>query len=143
MKVQKITLREIRMPLVTPFETSFGRVTDRRMLLVEAHVDGVTGWGESVAGEGPFYAPETVETAWHILRDFIWPALRGRDFTAAADVWEMLEKIRGHNMAKGAIEAALWDAEARGKGVPLAKLIGGVRDEIACGVSIGIQKDDE
>src|SRR5579862_1319956 len=131
------------MPLVTPFETSFGRVTDRRMLLVEAESDGVAGWGESVAGEGPFYAPETVETAWHILRDFIWPLVRERDFISAAEIWGALESIRGHNMAKGALEAALWDAEARQKGVPLAKLIGGVRDEIACGVSIGIQKDDE
>ena len=98
MKVQRITLREIRMPLVTPFETSFGRVTDRRMLLVEADVDGVTGWGESVAGEGPFYAPETVETAWHILRDFIWPILKDRKFNAASDVWDLLAPIRGHNL---------------------------------------------
>ena len=140
MKVQRITLREIRMPLVTPFETSFGRVTDRRMLLVEAESDGVAGWGECVAGEGPFYAPETVETAWHILRDFIWPLLKGRDFESAAEVWPMLETIRGHNMAKGAVEAALWDAEAKQKGIPLWKLLGGVRQEIACGVSIGIKE---
>ncbi len=127
------------MPLVTPFETSFGRVTDRRMLLVEADVDGVSGWGESVAGEGPYYAPETVETAWHILRDFIWPMLKGREFGSASEIWEMLAPIRGHNMAKGAIEAAVWDAEARQKGVPLWKLLGGVRNEIPCGVSIGIK----
>ena len=140
MKVQKITLREIRMPLVTPFETSFGRLTDRRMLLVEAESDGVAGWGECVAGEGPFYAPETVETAWHILRDFIWPLLKGRDFDSAAEVWPALETIRGHNMAKGAVEAALWDVEAKQKGMPLWKLLGGVRQEIACGVSIGIKE---
>jgi o-succinylbenzoate synthase len=139
LKVQKLTLREIRMPLVTPFETSFGRVTDRRMLLVEAEADGVAGWGESVAGEGPFYAPETVETAWHILRDFIWPLLKGRDFESAAKVWATLETIRGHNMAKGAVESALWDAEAKQKGIPLWKLLGGVRQEIPCGVSIGIK----
>ena len=139
MKVQKITLREIRMPLVTPFETSFGRTTDRRMLLVEPLADGVSGWGESVAGEGPFYAPETVETAWHILRDFIWPILKGREIESAACVWAMLEPIRGHHMAKGAIEAALWDAEAKQKGIPLWKHLGGVRKEIPCGVSIGIK----
>jgi len=127
------------MPLVTPFETSFGRVTDRRILLVEAESDGVAGWGECVAGEGPFYAPETVETAWLIIRDFIWPLLKGRDFESAAEVWPALEAIRGHNMAKGAVEAALWDAEAKQKGVPLWKLLGGVRQEIACGVSIGIK----
>jgi O-succinylbenzoate synthase len=140
LKVQKITLREIRMPLVTPFETSFGRLTDRRVLLVEAEAGGVAGWGESVAGEGPFYAPETVETAWLILRDFIWPVLRGREFRSASDVWEMLASIRGHNMAKGALEAALWDAEAKQKEIPLWKLLGGVRKEIPCGVSIGIKE---
>ena len=139
LKVQRLTLREIRMPLVTPFETSFGRVANRRMLLVEVEADGVSGWGESVAGEGPFYAPETVETAWHILRDFIWPVLKEREFKAAAEVWPALEAIRGHHMAKGAVEAALWDAEAKQKGIPLWKLLGGVRAEIPCGVSIGIK----
>ena len=127
------------MPLVTPFETSFGRLTGRRMLLVEADADGVSGWGESVAGEGPFYAPETVETAWHILRDFIWPLLKDREFASASELWEILAPIRGHNMAKGAIESAVWDAEARQKNIPLWKLIGGVRNEIPCGVSIGIK----
>jgi O-succinylbenzoate synthase len=131
------------MPLVTPFETSFGRVTNRRMLLVEAKLDGVTGWGESVAGEGPFYAPETVETAWHILRDFIWPILKDRKFNSASEVWELLAPIRGHNMAKGAIESALWDAEAKQKSLPLWKFLGGVRKEIPCGVSIGIKESLE
>jgi O-succinylbenzoate synthase len=139
-KIQRITLREIRMPLVTPFETSFGRVTNRRMLLVEAQSDGFAGWGECVAGEGPFYAPETVETAWHILRDFIWPLLKEREFAAAAEVWPALETIRGHNMAKGAVEAALWDAEAKQKGIPLWKLLGGKHNEISSGVSIGIKE---
>ncbi len=139
MKIQKITLREIHMPLVTPFETSFGRVIHRRILLVEAEADGASGWGESVAGEGPFYAPETVETAWHIIRDFIWPILNRRELASASEVWEILSPIRGHNMAKGAVEAALWDAEAKQKGIPLWKLLGGVRTEIPCGVSIGIK----
>ncbi len=113
MKVQKITLREIRMPLVTPFETSFGRLTNRRMLIIQVESDGVSGWGESVAGEGPFYAPETVETAWLILRDFLWPIIKGRDFVTAGEVWQALDPVRGHNMAKGAVESAIWDAEAR------------------------------
>jgi o-succinylbenzoate synthase len=139
-KVQSLTLREIRMPLVTPFETSFGRTTLRRILLVEAGVAGATGWGESVAGEGPFYSPETVETAWHILRDFIWPILRGREFSAACEIWGLLSPIRGHQMAKGAVEGALWDAEAKHKGLPLWKLLGGVREEIPCGASIGIKE---
>lgn len=143
MRLRSITLREIHMPLVTPFETSFGRTTLRRILLVEADVDGVVGWGECVAGEGPFYAPETVETAWHILSDFLWPALRGQEFASAADVWGLLGHVRGHNMAKASLESAIWDAEAKQKGLPLWKLLGGVRREIPCGVSIGIKETDD
>src|SRR5579862_9013083 len=124
MRLRRIHLREIQMQLVTPFETSFGRTTLRRILLVEADVDGVIGWGECVAGEGPFYAPETIETAWYILSDFLWPALQGREFSSAADVWSLLASVRGHNMAKASLEAAIWDAEAKQKGLPLWKLIG-------------------
>ena len=139
MQIRQITLREIRMDLVAPFETSFGRTTERRILLLEADVDGVHGWGEVVAAETPFYHPETIETAWHILRDFLWPAVKAKTFSSAADVWGLLGRVRGHNMAKAGLEAAVWDAEARSKGVPLWKLIGGTRQEIASGVSIGIR----
>jgi O-succinylbenzoate synthase len=139
MRIRGITLRELRMKLVVPFETSFGRTDARRILLVEANLDGVSGWGECVAGETPGYGPETTETAWHILRDHLWDLVEGKDFTAAADVWALFEPVRGHNMAKAALEAAVWDAEAKRKGVPLAKLIGGTREEIACGVSVGIK----
>ena len=140
MKVQRITLREIQMPLVTPFETSFGRVTDRRMLLVEVDVDGVTGWGECVAGEGPFYAPETIETAWHILRDFIWPLLRVANSRAPPKSGKCSKRFAATTWPKARVEAAVWDAEARQKGIPLWKLLGGVRQEIPCGVSIGIKE---
>ncbi len=143
MRLCQATLREIQMPLVRPFETSFGRTADRRILLIEVEADGVAGWGECVAGERPSYSPETIETAWHVLRDFLWPALARKEFSAAGDVWEMLASIRGHNMAKAAIEAAVWDAEARQKNLPLWKLIGGTLEEIACGVSIGIQESDD
>ncbi|MBZ5702091.1 MAG: o-succinylbenzoate synthase [Acidobacteriia bacterium] len=139
MKVREITLRELPMKLVAPFQTSMGVTTVRRIMLLEAAVDGVTGWGECVAGEDPSYSPETVETAWHILRDHLWPLLRGREFSSASEVWDLLARVRGHNMAKGALEAALWDAEAKLRGLPLAKLLGGTREEIACGVSIGIK----
>jgi O-succinylbenzoate synthase len=139
MRVRGVTLREVPMKLKVPFETSMDRTEFRRILLLETHVDGVTGWAECVAGENPFYSPETVETAWHILRDFLWPLLKGREFASAADVWDIFRPVRGHNMAKGGLEAAIWDAEARRSGVPLAKLIGGTREEIACGVSIGIK----
>jgi len=139
MRIREITLRELRMKLVAPFETSAMRTDERRIVLVEANVDGVTGWGECVAGETPGYSPETTETAWHVLRDHLCPLLRGEEFSEAAKIWEMLEPVRGHNMAKGGLEAAIWDAEAKQKGVPLAKLLGGVREEIASGVSIGIK----
>jgi o-succinylbenzoate synthase len=139
MRIREVILRELRMKLITPFETSFGTCDVRRILLVEANVDGVSGWGECVAGENPGYSPETTETAWHILRDHVWALAKGRDLASAAELWPLLEPVRGHNMAKAALEAALWDAEAKQKGVPLWKLLGGTREEIACGVSIGIK----
>ena len=139
MRIQKVTLREIRMPLAMRFETSSWETTERRILLVEAHADGVSGWGECVAAETPSYSPETIETAWHITRDFLWPEIRGKDFRGAREIWGMLERTRGHNMAKGGIESAIWDAEAKQKNLPLWKLLGGVREEVSSGVSIGIQ----
>ena len=143
MRLNKITLREIHLPLIAPFETSFGQTSLRRILLIEAEAQGVSGWGESTAGEDPYYSYETLETAWHIIRDYIWPLLKGREIASASEVWDLLARIRGHNMAKGGVETALWDAEAKQKNIPLAKLLGSTRDEISCGVSIGIQPDIE
>ncbi len=140
MRILELTLHEVRMKLVTPFETSMDRTNVRRFLLVQANVDGVIGWGECVAGETPYYSPETADTAWLILRDFLWPLIKGKDFACASDVWDLFGRVRGHNMAKASLEAAVWDAEAKQKGVPLSKLIGGVHEEIACGVSIGIKE---
>ncbi len=139
MRIREVTLRELRMKLVTPFETSMDRTDVRRFLLIQADVDGVIGWGECVAGESPFYSPETSETAWHMLRDFLWPMIKGKEFTAASEVWGLLARVRGHNMAKASLESAVWDAEAKQKGVPLSRLLGGTREEIASGVSIGIK----
>jgi o-succinylbenzoate synthase len=128
------------MKLVAPFETSVDRMEVRRILLVQVDVDGITGWGECVAGESPYYSPETTDTAWLVLRDFLWPMIKGNEFAAASEVWDLLKRVRGHHMAKASLEAAVWDAEAKRKGVPLSKLIGGVREEIASGVSIGIKE---
>jgi len=139
MRIRKVTLRELGMKLIAPFEISNGVSYERRIVLVEADVDGIAGWAECVAGETPQYSPETVETAWHVLRDHLWPLMKGKDFASAADVSDMLESVRGHNMAKGGLEAAVWDAEAKHKGVPLWRLLGGTREEIASGVSIGIK----
>jgi len=139
MHIQGITLRELSMKLVTPFETSMDRLEVRRIILLEADVDGVTGWGECVAAEAPFYSPEYADTAWAVLRDFLWPMVKGVKFNSACEVWGLLKRVRGHNMAKACLEAAVWDAEAKQKGVPLAKLLGGTREEIVSGVSIGIK----
>ena len=139
MRLRKMTLREIHLKLLAPFETSFGKTELRRILLVEADVNGISGWGESTAGEGPFYSYETVETAWLILRDYLWPMVKGREFASASEVWDLMLPVRGHNMAKAALEMAIWDAEAKHKNLPLSKLIGGTLEEIPCGVSIGLQ----
>ena len=139
MRLQSLTLREIHLPLVTPFETSMDRVTERRIILAEVNADGVSGWGECTAGENPFYSSEDTETCWHILENYLWPMLKGRELTSAACVWPLLEHVRGHNMAKATVETAVWDAEARLKNIPLWKLLGGERAEIPCGVSIGIK----
>jgi O-succinylbenzoate synthase len=140
MKVDAITLREIRMPLVHFFETSFGRTTERRILLVTARCEGVDGWGECTAGEHPFYNEESVETAWYVLSKYLAPAVLSRELASARDAVPLMAQVREHRMAKAALENALWDAEARQKNIPLWKLLGGTRRQIPCGVSIGIQE---
>lgn len=139
MKLEAITLREIRMPLVSPFETSFGRTTERRILLVQVHAGGAEGWGEVTCGETPFYSHETTDTARHIIADFIAPMVLGKPFEHAAQLRAMTRLIRGHAMARAAVENAVWEMQARLAGQPLARFIGGSRAEIACGVSIGIK----
>lgn len=135
----QIELREIRMRLLHPFETSFGVTQERRILLVKVSDGSREGYGEVTAGEGPFYCHETIDTAWYILNEFIVPRVLGKDFQSPADLAPLVEGIRGHNMAKGGLEAALWDLEAQRQGLPLWKALGGSLEEIACGVSIGIQ----
>lgn len=139
MKIESVTLRELQMPLVHFFETSFSRVYSRRILLVTIEADGVRGWGECVAGEDPFYSPEWIETAWPTIKYYLAPALLEREVGSGRDCAARFAKVRGHRMAKAGLENAVWDAEARQKQQPLWKLLGGSRREIACGVSIGIQ----
>jgi O-succinylbenzoate synthase len=143
MKLEAITIREIQMPLVHFFETSFGRVHSRRILLVVAHCEGVDGWAECVASDNPYYSSEWMETAWPTIKHFLGPAILGRSLTSARDSTALMAKVRGHRMAKAAVENALWDAEARQEQRPLWKLLGGTRREIPCGVSIGIQDSIE
>ena len=139
MKVEALTMRELQMPLEHFFETSFGRVTHRRILLITANCEGVEGWGECVASEGPFFSYEWIETAWSTIREFLAPALLGSKLESARASGKVMARIRGHNMAKAAVENALWDAEAKQKKQPLWRLLAGTRSEIASGVSIGIQ----
>ena len=143
MKIESVTLREIQMPLVHFFETSFGRTYSRRILLVTVHCEGVCGWGECVAGEDPYYSSEWIETAWSTLKHHLAPAVAGRALTAAHESAGLMARVRGHRMAKAAIENALWDAEARQRQQPLWKLLGGTTRQIECGVSIGIQDSIE
>ncbi len=143
MKVEAITLRELRIPLVHFFETSFGRTYNRRILLVTLHSDGLEGWGECVAGEDPYYSEEYIEGAWDVIVRYLAPALLGQTLQAGREVPALLARVREHRMAKAALENAAWDAEAQGKAIPLWKLLGGTRREITCGVSIGIQDSHE
>src|SRR6266849_58129 len=140
MIIKAINLIEIRLPLIHFFETSFGRTTERRIILVRAtDSDGAEGWGECTAGEGPFYSEEWTETAWATLRDFLAPMVVGHEAENATDVYNLMSSVRGNRMAKAAIETACWDLEAKREGLPLWKHLGGVNEEIPCGVSIGIQ----
>ncbi len=140
MKINEIVLREVPMKLLAPFETSMDRVDSRQVMLVEVIVDGASGWAECVASQDPFYSPETMPTAWIILRDHLWPLVKGKDFSSATEIWPLLHPVRGHNMAKASLEVAVWDAEARLKNLPLWKLLGGTQQEISSGVSIGLKE---
>ena len=140
MIISSVELREIRLPLIHIFETSFGRIQDRRIVLVRVvDKDGAEGWGECTAGDGPFYSDEWTETAWTTLDRFLAPMVLGKTFESAGQVLSLMKPVRGHRMAKAAIETACWDLEAKKAGLPLWKLLGGVRTNISSGVSIGIQ----
>ena len=143
MRIERIELRLLRLPLVRFFETSFGRTSERLFVLVAVEEAGAVGRGECVADANPFYGPETTRTAWHVISDFIAPLVLGRAFAHPRDLWPALQPIRGHNMAKAAVEMAAWDLFARQQGVPLAHVLGGARQSIESGVSIGIQESLE
>lgn len=144
MFISSIELREIRLPLIHFFETSFGRTTERRIILVRVtDPDGAEGWGECTAGEGPFYSDEWAETAWPTLKEFLGPMVAGQQVSGAGDIYGLMKRVRGHRMAKAAIETACWDLEAKRANRPLWQHLGGVRTEIPCGVSIGIQDSPE
>jgi len=140
MKIEFITLHHISMPLVAPFETSFGRETDRQCIIITLQAEGLTGYGECVASREPGYNYETTGTAWHILKDFIAPLILGKDIKDAHDFQMRVESIRGHHLAKAGVEMALWDLLGKRDGKSLKEMFGGMRDKVEVGVSIGIQE---
>jgi o-succinylbenzoate synthase len=143
MRIESIELRHIRMELVSPFVTSMGTEYDEEHILVRVDGEGITGWGESVAEGTPFYSYETVQTAWHILKDFLIPSVLGSDLSDIDEAIALYSRVRGHMMAKAGLEAALWDAFAKAKNVSLSEMLGGTRKKIDVGVSIGIQSSVE
>jgi O-succinylbenzoate synthase len=139
MKIDAVILREINIPLVAPFQTSFGTTTDRRILLIEIRAEGFTGWGECVAGEHPYFSEETIDTAWTIIATELAPLLTDSELEQSGNVPRLFKRIRGNRMAKAAVENAIWDLESQLNGISLSTMLGGTREKIACGVSIGIQ----
>lgn len=143
MHIDSLSLYHLRMPLVSPFETSFGRITHRECLLIILRSEGLEGYGECVADRDPGYSYETSGTAWHVIKEFIAPLILGKEIADAADFQRRVSGIRGHPLAKAGLEMAIWDLIGKREGRSLASLLGGVRDKVEVGVSIGIQESPQ
>jgi O-succinylbenzoate synthase len=138
MKIDAIILRELHMPLVRPFETSFGVTRERRVLLAEIKSEGLTGWGECTAGEHPYFSSESTDSAWAVIVNELGPMLAAEPPQHGGECPKIFRRVRGNRMAKATLENAIWDLEAQREGIPLYQLLGGVREVIPCGVSLGI-----
>jgi o-succinylbenzoate synthase len=139
MKIDAIILRELQVPLVRPFETSFGVTTNRRIVLAEVRAEGLSGWGECTVGEHPFFSAESTDSAWQVIVNELGPMLAAATPEHGGDCPKIFRLVRGNRMAKATLENAIWDLEAQRDGISLSRLLGGVRDVIPCGVSLGIQ----
>ena len=139
MKIDSIILRELQVPLVRPFETSFGVTTNRRIVLAEVRSEGLTGWGECTAGERPFFSAESTDSCWQVIVSELGPMLASAKVEHGGDCPKIFRLVRGNPMAKATLENAIWDLEAQRDGISLSQLLGGVRDVSPCGVSLGIQ----
>jgi len=137
--ISRVEMHLVRLPLKEPFETSFGRIDSRLVFLVSAEADGLRGWGEVVAAEEPRYSYETVGTAFHVIRDFLGPALMSQPLASLSELARRLAPFRGHNMAKAGLELAYVDLLARMTNQSLSTRLGGTRPRIPVGVSLGIQ----
>jgi O-succinylbenzoate synthase len=139
MRIERIEIRHVELPLVHPFETSFGREEVRQTIVVAVRSEGLTGWGESATSAGPWYAYETVETCWHVLYDFLGPLVVGQEIAGPEETARLMARVRGHNIAKMGLEAAVWDLLGQAQGKSVSRLLGGSRERVAVGVSIGVQ----
>lgn len=139
MKLDRLELRHLRMPLVAPFETSFGREIQRECILITLRSEGLVGYGECVATHDPGYNYETTGTAWHILKDFIAPMILDKAVASPGDLHALVDPVRGHHLAKAGVEMALWDLLGKSSGRSLRDLLGGIRDRVEVGVSVGLQ----
>ncbi len=140
LNIEQVKIRQLKMRMKSPFKTSFGSVQDKQFLILEARDrDGLTGYGEGVAFEVPWYTEETMKTSWHVLEDFLLPLIMGKEIHHPDMVSEIFSSIRRNNMAKATLETAIWDLYAKKQSIPLATALGGQKEKVAVGVSIGIQ----
>lgn len=142
-KIEQIELRHFAMPLVAPFETSFGVETEREGIIVSIRAGGLTGWGEVVASRDPGYSAETAKTEWHILQDFIVPKVLGKEFGTVEELEQAYDSVRGHAMGKAGLQAAFYDLLAQAANKSLQKFLGGKGKSVKVGVSVGIQPTTE
>ncbi|MFN2289677.1 MAG: o-succinylbenzoate synthase [Anaerolineae bacterium] len=139
MRIDQIEIRCLEIPLVHPFETSFGREDARQTIVVAVRGGGLTGWGEAATSAGPWYEYETVETCWHVLHDFLAPAVVGQEVSGTRDAARLMAPARGHHLAKMGLEAAVWDLLGQVEARSISEMLGGIRDRVSVGVSIGVQ----
>jgi O-succinylbenzoate synthase len=138
-RIEQVVLRLVEMPLKFRFRTSFGEISSKRFVLVEVRSGGLSGWGECVAEAGPFFSPETIDSARSTLAKHLVPLVLGREVEGAGAFDALASRVRGNRMAKGALETALRDLFARSEGVSLSRSLGGTRTAIEVGVSLGLQ----
>ena len=143
MRIERVDLMIVRMPLLRPFETSSSRRLHLEHILVKVYADGLVGWGECAVAPDPYYCEETTETCWHMLETFLVPPVLGREWERVEDIVEMFEKVKRNRFAKAGLEMASWDILAQAAGQPLCALLGGRRKTIDAGVSLGIEQDVE
>jgi O-succinylbenzoate synthase len=139
MRIKRIELRIVQLPLLRTFRTSSSTRTSITHVLVRVEVDGATGWGEAAAPVDPYYCPETTETCWHLLKDYLAPLTLGKAWDGPAELTRLFMQIKGNAFARGGLEMACWDALARIREQPLAQVLGGTRRFIESGVSLGIE----